>query len=265
MDAQSYASSSVFSDYDDDDDCFMQQVTQEVERFRITGMNMLPPVISGGGDSDDTWEVESYAADSMDLAKLRLTHVKLGYEEMMDDDNSFAASSLGQGSAAVPPRGRSTNVIPDEEDWTISSECNDSIGLMTDHLAEKQQQQNKISKQPLARITRRRASMDNFVHQEQHQEEPQQPPREPKNHPMMSHMSLASVSTVEESVRSGSTSEDPAAANKRGPLPRHKSMPIVKSKAPLSSTVPLWPSGRHTTSRERMSRRVSNDGTPCAA
>jgi hypothetical protein len=255
MEAQPYDDDSVTSDYGDDD--FMEQVAQEVERIRITGMNVLPR-IGGGNDSDDTWEAESFAADSMVLAKLRLAHLQLGYEEM--DDASLGASSLGQGSAA--PRGRSTYVIPDEDDWTISSECNDSIGLMTDRLGVHHQaeQQSKISKQPLARVTRRRASMDNFVQAEQLQEAQ---PRETR-HPTR-RMSVSSASTVEESLSSHGSggSEDPS-GNKRGSISRHKSMPYVKSKAPLSTTVPMWPNGP-TTPRQKMARRVSNGGTPCAA
>ncbi|CAB9507683.1 expressed unknown protein [Seminavis robusta] len=261
METQPFDDVSVTSRCDEEEG--MQGLNEELNRFQITGMDTLPR-----GESDDSWEVESYAADSMNLAKLRLAHLTLSHDDLgygdYDDDYSCSDSSRGQGSAPAPRRGRSQYVIPDEDDWTVQSDCNDSIGLTREHLGMKVGQ--KVGMQPLPRVTRRRASMDNYMGQQQEQQQQQSPRRVVSSRPTsMRRMSMSSVSTVEESVSGSSqgsgNSNDPA--GRRSTIVRHKSMPYVKSTTG-GSAMPLWPAGSETP-RQKMKRRVSNGGTPCAA
>ena len=46
----------------DDEDQAMEEVTTSMERFQFTGMDRV-----NSTGTEDSWEVESYAADSMEI------------------------------------------------------------------------------------------------------------------------------------------------------------------------------------------------------
>ena len=241
--------------------------------FQITGLDVVT------SDSDDDWSVESYANDSMEITKLRLAHARVEHIQTFED-----ASSLGYGSMG----------IADEDDWTVESYSNDSMVVNSRRLslsAEQNHQQhphqlsaqqpqqaaphsNHIKQQPvlLARITRRRASMGDFVHQEQNSPVQQVQPTRSTPRRRMSMSSMSTIRSEESLSTQGSgNSENPAGpsdgssstagSKKKKTIVRHKSMPYVKS-APLTNMVPLWPGEEE---RPRMERRVSNGGCPSAA
>lgn len=215
--------------HEDDDDVAMQAILDDMKRFQFTGMERL----YSDSTDDESWDAESYAVDSMELAKHRLPHVSC------HDDDEDMTSSIGQGSAA----GR---YVFDEDDWTVKSDCNDSVGLARDRLEHDHEQhdheQYNQARPALARITRRR-------------------PRDVAK--TQRRMSMSSVLTNEESLYSqgSGNSDDPAGS--RPAVVRRKSMPAGKT-TPLSKVVALWPEEEKTT-RRKMQRRVSNSGTPCAA
>lgn len=318
------STSSIF-DLDLDDDSvtsfdnnneFMAEVGRQVDQatIEITGIRkLLPRTCSPNNMDDDAWDVESYANDSLPLTKLRLqedhpnttvtvTAAALGYGNSDNDHLMDDASSLGERSAQ--PRRRHQSFVVDQhhqvdDDWTVTSDCNDSIGLANNRLSLQAEHRNKVSssaaaatkqqQQPpraLARINRRRASMGDFVDQEvqqgaaaaQGQQQVTPPPPPPKVvrqvRPDFRRLSLASsIATIDESLGGSSqgsrgSSQDPA----RG-VSRHSSMPYVKSKSLSSAARPLWPSSSNNDNSNRSSgetrrkapRRVSNNGTPCAA
>ena len=221
---------------DDEDSQPMQSVLEDMRRFQFSGIERV-----NSDCTDDSWEVESYAVDSMELAKLRLPHIDFGDTTMV--------SSLGQNSAG--------RYAQDEEDWTVQSDCNDSIGLAHTRIEHEHELQSQV-RPALPRITRRRASLGAIVKEEQGLA--QGGPRRVTGR----RMSMSSVHTIEESLSSHGSGNSDDAASKRPAVVRHKSMPYVKSAA-FAKAVPLWPGESQEAPREKMERRVSNGGTPCAA
>jgi hypothetical protein len=213
-----------------DDSEEVQVILQDMQRFQFTGMERL------GSDTDDSWEVESYAVDSMELTKLRMPHMTTSYE---DDDDGMASSV---GSA---PR----FIVLDEDDWTVKSDCNDSVELSQNRFEPTHEQPNKV-RPVLARINRRRASLGDIVKEGQGLVAP-----------VVRRFSLSSVYTVEESLASETSGDSNDPAGKRASVPRRKSMPI---KTTSMDPRPLW-SAEMAAPTNKMERRVSNSGRPCAA
>lgn len=241
---QSTSDSSV--SYDDDEDLdldieneheTMQAILAGMQRFQFTGMDR---VASSGSGTDDSWEVESYAVDSMELTKLRLPHVGVDGSDDDEEDGMLSYNS---------------EYAMDQDDWTVQSDCNDSIGLAQTRFEHKHEQQNKV-RPTLARINRRRTSLGDFIKEEQGFA----PPRRNKSFSSIS----SSVHTVEESLSSHYSCHSDDPTGKRPSVARHKSMPSKST--PLTQAVALWPSSQdEETPRQKMARRVSNNGTPCAA
>jgi len=289
-----WMNSESMTSYDSDDEEGVLQ--QNFEAMEITGITDVLPRLASV-QSDDSWAVESYANDSLPLAHWRIEHSQLGYNQEEDDLSLGYGSASGGVQQQQPTPTPAKKWVMDEDDWTIQSDCNDSVGLANTRLKHHEPEPTPApvvavevkAVSPLVRIPRRRASMGDFVEKEQQQLSPQvlqvQPPapsqqqqRRISNMRRKSLSSVESLSTVEESLSSGrsgnSSNSNPASSSSptkkktsksgRTAISRTKSMPYVKP-ASLGNVVPLWPDGQSELPRRKMDRRVSNGGTPCAA
>jgi len=277
---------SVTSSYcdDDDDDHDDEPIIQEVFLTDFTdantplGIAMAGMTVLSSEQDDSCWDVESYANDSIPLTRMRLhvvtddtetivdsppTDLGYGYGETMED-----TSSLSGGRRFERPQ-----ITDDDDDWSMQSDCNDSVGLANARFQGHRNTHKAVIAAPaFARIDRRRASMGKVTSSSElpsNSSTPRQIRREFRR------MSLSSAVTMESTCSSShgsGDSTDPVGSSgsggggKRRGVTRHKSMPYVKmTSTDISNQVPLWPSNKsdETGGRQRMARR--NSGAPCAA
>ena len=242
MNSETFCTDDDMSFDDDDIDDLVAEVAGELEhvRIEITGMtNVLPVLTNNGVDNNNTtinnnsnnnnnndWDAESYANDSIPLAKLRLLHHH-HHPAMMEDD------------------------------WTVQSDCNDSIGLATKRLSLRAEEQchRVIALQRIPR--RRRASMGEvFVVEQQQQQQSSSHPAPPTEELRRVSMEESTTTSSSTSATIASESSDPV----RG-VTRHKSMPLKAKSSTPSTIVPMWQRPHKT-----MARRFSNsNGSNCAA
>ena len=217
---------------DEDDDLLVSGVIDELEhaRIEITGMTNVrndSGVVdnSSNNNNNNDWDAESYANDSIPLAKLRLCHT------------------------------------PEvEDDWTVQSDCNDSVTLTTKRWSLRAAQHHNcvVALQRIPR--RRRASMGEVFVVEQQQQQQQLSSAVPSTE---SYRVIVSSSTMEESTTSsssGATTTSESSDPVRG-VARHKSMPL-KAKSTPSTIVPMWRPHKTKTMARRFS---NSNGSNCAA